>query len=228
MGQLTSVAAGHIPQVRDRHLPTGFLQRLIHNDVNATFRCLQQVAKATEEALAGLSQSKNLLLEAHNATVDVVDNHRNRIQVLENLRNGDVAASNQTARVVDGHSNRIDALCLETNGLRERVRQLEMTRERDRQAAEQTVAIIDQHSHQMSVALQQIETLRQAKENTDTRFTDICMNSLEMAENIRTLFASREDLTAMVIDSERRMDQMAQTIQQLAAAVALLTNRPTS
>lgn len=225
---LTSVAPGHIPQVRDRHLPTGFLQRLIHNDVNATFRYLQQIAKATEEALGVITRSKNQLLDAHNATVVVIDNQINRISVLENQRNVDVAAINQTAGVVDGHTHRIDALNLETNGLRGRVQQLEATREMDRQTSVQTVAIVDQHSQKILEALQKIEMLQEARENTTHRFTDMTMNNQEMAEKIQTLFANREDLTAMVISAERRLDQMAQTIQQLTATVALLTNRPNS
>lgn len=232
MGVLTNVASGHIPQVKEHHLPKGFLRRLIHDDVNATFKCLQQVASATEKALVDLSRSKDQIVDVHNLTVATVDNHTNKIQVLENLRSADVQAINQTTRVVDGHSGRIDALCLETHGLRDRVRQLEEIRERDRQSAAQTVAIVDQHSQQLADALQQIGMLQQAQELTANRFTDLAMNNQEMAEKIQTLLASREDLASMVISAEReietlsnRMNQMAQTIQQLTATVALLTNR---
>lgn len=229
MAALTNVESGHIPLVKDRHLPTGFLRRLIHDDVNATFKCLQQVASATESALAGLSRTKDQILDAHNLTVAEVDRHTNRINALETLRNADIEAVNQTARVVDEHTGRIDALSLETHGLRERVRQLEEIRERDRQCAAQTVAVVDQHSQQILEAQQQIRSLQQAREITANRFTDMAMNSQEMAEKIQTLLTSREEVTAMVISVEReidtlgrRMDQIAQSIQQLAATVALL------
>ncbi|MCE5315812.1 MAG: tRNA-dihydrouridine synthase [Parachlamydia sp.] len=228
MGALTSVAPGHIPQVKNHHLPTGFLRRLIHDDVNATFKCLQQVANATENAFVEHSRTKDQILEAHNLTVAEVDRHANRINALEAIRNGDVEAANQTARVVDGHTGRIDALCLETHGLGERVRHLEEIRERDRQSTAQTVAVVDQHSQQILEAQRQIGSLQQARESSANRFTDMAMNSQEMALQIQTLFASREEVTAMVIRLEReidalggRMDQIVLSIQQLTATVAL-------